>query len=111
MHLRCTQRLERPATGVGSVDDDRQQCVAEGGLDRRFPPGVDLDHIEQGPERAVHTCEVLGTRTCPSRLERLTERLGACAPLRQLVGGSLATLAIALVWFVERAFDLKLISG
>ncbi len=27
------------------------------------------------------------------------------------VGGSLATLAIALVWFVERAFDLKLISG
>jgi hypothetical protein len=27
------------------------------------------------------------------------------------VGGSLATLAIALVWFVERAFDLKLISA
>ena len=27
------------------------------------------------------------------------------------VGGSLLTLAIALVWFVERAFDLKLISA
>jgi hypothetical protein len=27
------------------------------------------------------------------------------------LGGSLATLAIALVWFVERAFDLKLING
>ncbi|MDP2132962.1 MAG: HupE/UreJ family protein [Sulfuritalea sp.] len=27
------------------------------------------------------------------------------------VGGSLLTLAIALVWFVERAFDLKLISS
>ena len=27
------------------------------------------------------------------------------------VGGSLATLAIAAVWFVERAFDLKIISG
>jgi len=27
------------------------------------------------------------------------------------VGGSLVTLAIALVWFVERAFDLKIISG
>ncbi|NJD35877.1 MAG: HupE/UreJ family protein [Betaproteobacteria bacterium] len=27
------------------------------------------------------------------------------------VGGSLATLTIALVWFVERAFDLKLISA
>jgi len=27
------------------------------------------------------------------------------------VGGSLATLAIALVWFAERAFDLKLISA
>jgi hypothetical protein len=28
-----------------------------------------------------------------------------------LIGGSLATLGIALVWFVERAFDLKLISA
>ena len=27
------------------------------------------------------------------------------------VGGSLATLTIALIWFVERAFDLKLISA
>jgi hypothetical protein len=27
------------------------------------------------------------------------------------VGGSLATLAIALIWFAERAFDLKLISA
>jgi hypothetical protein len=27
------------------------------------------------------------------------------------VGGSLATLAVALVWLIERAFDLKLISG
>ncbi|MBI3095801.1 MAG: HupE/UreJ family protein [Rhodocyclales bacterium] len=27
------------------------------------------------------------------------------------IGGSLATLAIALLWFVERAFDLKLISA
>ena len=27
------------------------------------------------------------------------------------VGGSLATLTIALIWFAERAFDLKLISA
>jgi hypothetical protein len=27
------------------------------------------------------------------------------------VGGSLITLAIALIWLVERAFDLKLISA
>ena len=27
------------------------------------------------------------------------------------VGGSLATLTIALIWFIERAFDLKLISA
>ena len=27
------------------------------------------------------------------------------------LGGSVLTLMIALVWFIERAFDLKLISG
>ena len=62
MHLRCTQRLERTAAGVGSVDDNREQRVAEGGLDRRFPSGIDLDDVEQGPERTFHTCEVLRSR-------------------------------------------------
>ncbi len=71
-HRSCRSRvnaLERTPRRVGSVDDDRGERLAERRLDRRLPPGIDLDQIEQRAEDAVDVGETFGAGagTCARR--------------------------------------------
>ena len=77
---------ERATAGVGRVDDDREQRLAERGLDRRLPAVVDLDEVEQRAEHAVDAGEVLGAGAGAGDSEREVQRLGAGRPARQLLG-------------------------
>ena len=84
--------LERAPAESGAVDDDRVQRLAERGLDRRLPPVVDLDEVEQRAEHAVDIGEALGAGTGPGDVERQLQRLDARRPARRDLGRLLACL-------------------
>ena len=77
--------------GVG--DDHRGERLAERGLDRGLPAGIDLDQVEQRAERAVDVAQVLGAGPGAGGVERQGEGIGPGAPLRVPFGRGRARAA------------------
>ena len=85
------QGLARPA--AADVDDHGGEGLAGGGLERRLPPGVDLDEVEQRAQHAVDAGEVLGAGPGPGGVEGEGQGLGPGPPRVALgVGGAQGVL-------------------
>ena len=76
-HAAFGQRGHRAAGHVGAHDHHRGQRVAEGGLHRLLPPGVDLQQLAQRAHDAVELGEVFGAAGTAAALDREREPVGA----------------------------------
>ena len=90
------ERVERPAGGVGVLDDDGGQRLAEGRLDGGFPPGVDLDQVEHGAEHALDAGEPFGAGPGVGGVERELQGFRPRLPTRGRLGGVVALDRAAL---------------
>jgi hypothetical protein len=88
------QDLERhPGAARAAAHHHRGEDRPERRLHRQLPAGIDLDHVEEGAERALDVPEALGAGAGACRVEGLAERLGprrpgvalgVCRPARRL---------------------------
>ena len=90
VHVRRSQRIEGTPAGMRRGDHDRLQRLTQRGFDGCFPPGIDVDEVEQRAENVVDACEVFCAGACSRALQRQVQRLGAGSPPRDIVGGDLA---------------------
>jgi len=56
------ERLERAATGIDTIDDDRTERLTRSCLEGRLPTGIHIDEIEQGAEHPSDSGETFGSR-------------------------------------------------
>ncbi len=81
-HVHLVEVVEGAPRRPGVGDDHRGERLAQRGLGRRLPAGIDLDQVEQRAERAVDVAQVLGAGPGAGGVERQGEGIGPGAPLR-----------------------------
>ena len=86
------ERSEGVGRAGGRVDDDGAQHVGRDRLDGAFPPGIDLDGVEQGAQHAADADQPLGACALAGLVERHGERLGPRSPAVLLGRGRLVVL-------------------
>ena len=74
------QRSQRPAGGIGAIDDDGGNGLAGGRLEGLLPTGVDLDQFEQRADDPVDVGQPLGAGPGPSLVEGHGQGLGPGRP-------------------------------
>lgn len=74
------ERLERTATGIDTIDDDRTERLTSGCFEGRLPTGIDIDEIEQGAEHPSDSSETFGSSCGAGLIERQCQCLGAGLP-------------------------------
>ena len=86
------QGAQGPYGGIDVGDDDGSEGFPEGGLDRRLPAGFDAHEVEQRPEHAVASGEMLGAGPGMRRVEGELQRLHPGVEVRQRLGHVAAVL-------------------